>query len=299
MPANQKRHFRCVECSTKTSTTDPARAAVRVCVRCRPVIEATQARAKARSKPAAAPRNRPEATSAAPAIERIPGTLNRARELIGSPNGDFEGFRRKGFTVGYLYEEPADPPAKSINIVFAKRRLTFQQIHKKFAAIHRQGKMIGARVSEVMLDPSAPENAEADSDAAPVVPAPSIDPIPTLPAEAAVVSSAAKPASDEAKIAVPSKRRKPSALDAAAAVLRDTGEAMTPKEIFEAIVTRSLWASPKGKTPQFTIAAALGREIATGGDDCRFMKAGRGKFAALAAGKTVSPREMVSHVPAV
>ena len=81
-----------------------------------------------------------------------------------------------------------------------------------------------------------------------------------------------------------SMRKKVSALDAAVMVLRDSTTAMTPKEIFAAIVERRLWASKKGKTPCATLAAAMGREIAVGARDgkttSRFVKTERGRFAA-------------------
>jgi len=98
----------------------------------------------------------------------------------------------------------------------------------------------------------------------------------TMPAPAVVVKSAAC----EAKSPAPATTKKMSALDAAAMLLRDTGATMTPREIYDAVSARGLWDSPKGDTPWATIAAAIGREIAAGAADCRFVKPERGKFAA-------------------
>ena len=279
-----KRYYRCAECHTKTSTTNADRADAKVCVRCRPELAPAPVKAKtAETKLARTAVLKAREAPTAPVIERVPGTLAQARELIGSPNGDFEGFRRNGFAVGYLYEESADAPGKKVTIAFTKRRLTDPQFNMKFAALHRQGKLAGTRVTEVMLDPGRPENREAVSDAAPCARA-GQNATPALPAEPAAPLPTAvttalmpPPAAVEAK---PGKSKKVSALDAAAMVLRDSGAAMTPKEIFAAIVDRKLWVSKKGKTPDMTIAAAMGREIAAGGADCRFAKPERGKFAA-------------------
>jgi len=174
MSAAQKHYYRCSECRNKTSTTDPARAGAKACVRCRPDLDAWTAKAKVKNARDAAPRVR----------------------------------------------------------------------GGKVAAVE-------AAVPAVALPPASAKAAagKTKTDAMPV-------------------------------IAVPGKTRKVSGLDAAAMVLRDAGAAMSPKEILAAILRGKLWASPKGKTPEMTLAAAMGREIAAGGDDCRFIKPGRGKFAA-------------------
>ena len=74
------------------------------------------------------------------------------------------------------------------------------------------------------------------------------------------------------------KASKPSGLDAAAQVLADAGEPLNAKEIVALMLGRKLW-STSGKTPAATIYAAMIREIQTKGDDARFRKVGRGKFA--------------------
>ena len=76
-----------------------------------------------------------------------------------------------------------------------------------------------------------------------------------------------------------SKDRKPSALDAAAKVLGETGQPMTCSEMIEVVAVKGYWTSPGGKTPQATLYSAIAREITTKGVASRFIKADRGKFA--------------------
>ncbi len=76
------------------------------------------------------------------------------------------------------------------------------------------------------------------------------------------------------------KAKKMSAIDAAAKVLADTKQAMNAKELIEAIAAKKLWTSPGGKTPHATLYSAILREINTKGNDARFKKTERGKFAA-------------------
>ena len=76
------------------------------------------------------------------------------------------------------------------------------------------------------------------------------------------------------------KDKKLSAIDAAAKVLTDTKQAMNAKELVEAMAAKKLWTSPGGKTPHATLYSAILREIGTKGNDARFKKTERGKFAA-------------------
>jgi hypothetical protein len=87
-----------------------------------------------------------------------------------------------------------------------------------------------------------------------------------------------KPVRSEASSPV-SATKHVSALDAAAEVLRKASAPMSIKEIFQAIVVGGLWDSPKGKTPDQTIQAAIGREIRGKGTNSRFAKVARGRFA--------------------
>ena len=70
-----------------------------------------------------------------------------------------------------------------------------------------------------------------------------------------------------------------SALDGAAKVLGETGQAMNCGELIAAMAARGYWTSPNGKTPSGTLYAALLRELQAKGDRARFCKTGRGKFA--------------------
>jgi hypothetical protein len=76
--------------------------------------------------------------------------------------------------------------------------------------------------------------------------------------------------------------KKMSALDAAAKVLTETGQAMNCQEMIQAMAEKGLWTSPGGKTPSATLYSAILRELQTKGKDARFKKMERGKFAANA-----------------
>lgn len=91
---------------------------------------------------------------------------------------------------------------------------------------------------------------------------------------------AAKPKAT--KTTKPAKPKKTSALDAAARVLAEAGTPMTCPELIEAMAAKNLWKSPGGKTPAATLYAAIAREIKVKGNDARFMKTERGKFASKA-----------------
>jgi hypothetical protein len=72
---------------------------------------------------------------------------------------------------------------------------------------------------------------------------------------------------------------KRSALDAAAKVLGETGQAMNCQELLAAMAAQGYWSSPKGLTPAATLYSALLRELQTKGGQARFVKVQRGKFA--------------------
>src|SRR5713226_5657930 len=92
------------------------------------------------------------------------------------------------------------------------------------------------------------------------------------PAPLSVKTKAAQPAGDRGQ-------PKLSALDAAAKILGETKQAMTCKELIEAMAAKGYWTSPAGKTPQATLYAALTREIQTKKEQARVRKSGRGTFA--------------------
>ena len=73
------------------------------------------------------------------------------------------------------------------------------------------------------------------------------------------------------------KRR--TALDAAARVLAESGQAMSCGELIAAMADKGYWTSPAGKTPSSTLYAAMAREIKVKGAAARFRKTERGMFA--------------------
>ena len=76
------------------------------------------------------------------------------------------------------------------------------------------------------------------------------------------------------------KRKKLSAVDAAAQVLSETKQPMNAKQLIEAMASKNLWTSPGGRTPWSTLYSALSREINAKGKESRFVKADRGQFRA-------------------
>jgi len=73
--------------------------------------------------------------------------------------------------------------------------------------------------------------------------------------------------------------KKFSALDAAARVLRESGQPMSCPELIAQMTAKGYWTSPKGQTPSSTLYAALTREIQLKGEAARFVKTGPGRFA--------------------
>jgi hypothetical protein len=69
-----------------------------------------------------------------------------------------------------------------------------------------------------------------------------------------------------------------SALDAAAKVLAETGQAMSCGEMIAAMAAKGYWQSPRGRTPSGTLYSGILRELQTKGEKARFRKSERGKF---------------------
>src|SRR5262249_8206762 len=84
------------------------------------------------------------------------------------------------------------------------------------------------------------------------------------------------PVAAKAAKAAPSQS---SALDAAARVLRESGQPMSCPELIEQMATKGYWTSPKGKTPSSTLYAAIAREVKLKGTASRFIKTAPGRFA--------------------
>ena len=76
--------------------------------------------------------------------------------------------------------------------------------------------------------------------------------------------------------AVPEKKL--SLVNAAAAVLERSDEAMTVKELIEKAKAAGLWSPGTGKTPEQTLYSSILREIKTKGESARFKKEARGHF---------------------
>lgn len=83
-----------------------------------------------------------------------------------------------------------------------------------------------------------------------------------------------------ARTASRAKRKRVSALDAAAQVLAKATKPMRAKELIAEMGAKGLWQSPGGKTPEATLYAAIIREIAAKGAKARFKKHERGVFVA-------------------
>jgi hypothetical protein len=97
-------------------------------------------------------------------------------------------------------------------------------------------------------------------------------------------AEATKPTATKAKAKAgdngEAKAKKVSAIDAAAQVLASASEPMNAKQMIDAMTAKGLWTSPGGKTPHATLYSAILREINEKGNDARFKKTERGKFAA-------------------
>ena len=86
-------------------------------------------------------------------------------------------------------------------------------------------------------------------------------------------------AKDPKSAAAAEQPKKLSALDSAARVLTESGQAMNCQEMIEAMAAKGYWSSPGGKTPSATLYSAILKELKTKGADARFRKTERGKFA--------------------
>jgi hypothetical protein len=76
-----------------------------------------------------------------------------------------------------------------------------------------------------------------------------------------------------------SAAKKYSALDAAALVLRASGQPLSCPELIAQMAAQGYWSSPRGQTPASTLYAALVREVQRKGTAARFVKTGPGRFA--------------------
>ena len=116
-----------------------------------------------------------------------------------------------------------------------------------------------------MATPTEPTTVESSA-----VSSASASPTPAEEPTAATMDRSPEPAAPAGKL---------SALDAAAKLLAETGQALSCPELITAMAAKGYWSSPKGRTPASTLYSALLRELQSKGEQARFVKAGRGKFA--------------------
>lgn len=120
--------------------------------------------------------------------------------------------------------------------------------------------------AQTLVDPT-PAEATAESSA-------SVSPTPAEDRTAATADSPSEPTAPAHKL---------SAVDAAAKVLEESGQALNCQELIATMAARGYWSSPKGRTPAATLYSALLRELQTKGEQARFVKVQRGQFALRAA----------------
>lgn len=108
-------------------------------------------------------------------------------------------------------------------------------------------------------------------------------------------ASQTKPAKTTKAAGKPPKKM--SALDAAAKVLGEAPEPMASKAMIEAMSAKGYWTSPGGQTPHATLYAAILREINTKGDEARFAKTDRGRFALKGSAATPAKADPKAKAP--
>ena len=64
-----------------------------------------------------------------------------------------------------------------------------------------------------------------------------------------------------------------------ARVLAEASAPMNTKEMIDVMAAKGYWTSPGGKTPHSTLYSAILREVNAKGEQARFTKTERGKFA--------------------
>ncbi|HWG44029.1 MAG TPA: HTH domain-containing protein [Gemmataceae bacterium] len=123
----------------------------------------------------------------------------------------------------------------------------------------------------------SPTSLETTSEEAAVMP--DAAPAETTNVEPPLLGEAASVVLATAEAKAPTHVAKRSALDAAAQVLAETGQAMNCAELIAAMSAKGYWQSPKGRTPAGTLYSAVLRELKTKGEKARFRKTERGTFA--------------------
>ncbi len=108
---------------------------------------------------------------------------------------------------------------------------------------------------------------------APAAPTPELSMTATPMAAEGEITSSERTSSDQTE-----KTTRLSALDAAAKVLGESGQAMNCQELITVMAAKGYWSSPHGKTPSGTLYSAILREVQTKKEQARFRKSQRGKF---------------------
>jgi HB1, ASXL, restriction endonuclease HTH domain len=140
----------------------------------------------------------------------------------------------------------------------------------------KKGRQTQAAPSETVPSdaPLSAERAAAEPVQAPATPTPELSMrVTPMPAEGEITPL------DQTLSDPTEKTPKLSALDAAAKVLGESGQAMSCPELIAAMAAKGYWRSPKGCTPAATLYSALLRELKAKGEKARFIKTERGKFA--------------------
>jgi hypothetical protein len=111
---------------------------------------------------------------------------------------------------------------------------------------------------------------------------PTADPAPTGKKKQSAKTPAPKPPEPRSAptAGTPNVPPRLSALDAAALVLRQSGQPMNCPELIAHMAANGYWTSPKGQTPASTLYASIAREVKLKGAASRFIKSGPGRFAA-------------------
>ena len=102
---------------------------------------------------------------------------------------------------------------------------------------------------------------------------------PKAPAAKASKKPASAPPTSAPQVAASIATGKLSALDAAAKVLGEVGQALNCQQLIDSMATKGYWTSPAGRTPAATLYASITKEVATKGAAARFVKVARGQFA--------------------
>jgi hypothetical protein len=152
---------------------------------------------------------------------------------------------------------------------------------KKHSKRIASDKTTKAHPSTDATDQAVPDETLAPAETVPVeiAEAARVPPAQTLGINRPQSTEAEKRAPDPTVLNPATPIKKLSALDAAAKVLGETGQAMTCPELIAAMAAQGYWRSPKGRTPAGTLYSAVLREIQTRGDKSRFRKTARGQFA--------------------